>query len=51
MAKVVGNVGVKVEMDGHKDAEVVVFDPAGIHVIGSGGDVEKFLKFAAELAE
>lgn len=49
--KAMGNVGVKVEMDGHKDAEVVVFDPSGIHVIGSGDDVEKFGKFVAELVE
>ncbi len=40
--KEMGNIGVKVEMDGYKDAEVVIFDPSKIHVIGSGDDVEKF---------
>lgn len=48
--KEMGNVGVKVEMDGYKDAEVVIFDPAKIHVIGSGEDLEKFKVFVAELA-
>lgn len=49
--KEMGNVGVKVEMDGYKDAEIVIFDPSGIHVIGSGDDLEKFRRFVTELAE
>ena len=46
--KQMGNAGVKVEVDGFKDGEVVVFNPSQIHILGSEGDIKKFKEFVSK---
>src|SRR3989344_1399094 len=46
--KQMGNAGVKVEVDGFKDGEVVVFNPSQIHILCSEGDIKKFKEFVSK---
>lgn len=49
--KQTGNIGCKIEMDGFKDAEVVVFDSSLIHTLGSENDIGKFKEFVSNNQE
>jgi hypothetical protein len=40
--KQMGNIGARLKLEGHKDTEIVVFDPSQIHILGSKEDLEKF---------